>query len=462
MIFLPVCTQPGLKSAPPFWQIEYVCLNVRDKLRRLSSRQGNQLAERSGWEDGHILIGVECKFTMGGAESSELPKNKSPKDTTQEKNKASRRVSNFDTDEDNEANVARKSSKPAEPFAKKQPLEKRKINYEDIIGTDTTTASPAETAGKDNRKPPSHEANVEVHEIPPRGGKNSFVPPPPIENGDIVPLFPSGTSGSVPPVLPKRMSKALERRENERKRKPRATPPQPTPSDKVSEVEYAEGNLFFPAEEEGAAPGSSGEAAAGPPSRVAAAAAAAGPPARRRFSSSSSDSDSDRSTTRSKATEKTLVPSEIEDKAEEDEMDENGPEQQRQESHLTSRIYVKPDPRSSTRHDELKQVIHVNVLRPRSENGYVMHMFEKPGKVTESGTRVNNDPVRSAAQSEGVRKSIVDAPAGSSNTNRHVVNLQLYPGVEFYKTVIRLDKSTEDVSHLRDVFLKDSIVTNTE
>ena len=120
--------------------------------------------------------------------------------------------------------------------------------------------------------------------------------------------------------------------------------------------------------------------------------------------------------------------------------------------HLTSHVYVVPETKSHVK--ELKTQVPEQV--PPEENVFVIHLFEKDKQDEDESKEVGHaeTPNNGNVPDEAV---VTD---DNSSSNRHKVNLQLYPGVEYFKTVIRLDKETEDVSLLKDVFLKDAIITD--
>ena len=120
--------------------------------------------------------------------------------------------------------------------------------------------------------------------------------------------------------------------------------------------------------------------------------------------------------------------------------------------HLTSHVYVVPE----TKSDEKELETQVPEQVPPEENVFVIHLFEKDKQDEDESKEVSH----AETPNNGNVPDEVVVKDDNSSSNRHKVNLQLYPGVEYFKTVIRLDKETEDVSLLKDVFLKDAIITD--
>ncbi len=371
---------------------------------------------------------------MGGVPSSEVEEKTASAGKEAEKqsgniNEAFHSGSNTGVTKKIRNNQTRESRSAAQPIAKKQPIEKKKINYEDIIADDENTNKETK---QNNKAAKSHkeEAIVEVHEPKPAKKERSrFVPPPPIENGDIVPMFPVEETGK---------GKSIDQKKNSGKGRSRST---------RGELEYLEGEVTFSDED----------------SSVMTSSTRLNNRTGRRYSEStdSTFSDAEESTTKSKTTEKTLVPSDSDDDG----------------ARMTSRVYVVPDAQpGESNFTKTIDVRHAEDTPP-ADSVYVYHMFEKSRRGTKPsvGAAKKNDSVYiiketniALKNSNAVRQDVANrksravrqnANDASDDESKHVLNLQLYPGVECYKTVIKIDENTEDVSHLRDVFLKDAILS---
>ena len=377
-------------------------------------------------------------------------------------------------DDSEEANGMKRSSKrQSQPVAKKPPPKKRQINYEQLIA-ESGYSKNIENYKEKERKSMQKKETVGVRDpkVETSDRKESRTekirPAPPIEKGDIIPLFPSKKSSET-----KESHKGVasntqiggDKQEDDQKKNEEVADGEV--NNESGEIEYYEHQLEF--NEEDSERNDSGsdydskseKSRSRSTSRRTSRSSVHSDRNHRRSHSSSSDdstitngSERAHSKARSKTTERTTVPSDSEHEKEEsdhiNEHDKKEYDNDTETDHLTSNVYVVPETKAH------KKETKVDELVPPEENVFVIHLFEKDKQDDDTSKKASctDAPNVGNVPDETVVKD------DNSSLNRHKVNLQLYPGVEYYKTVIRLDKETEDVSLLKDVFLKDAIITD--
>ena len=298
-----------------------------------------------------------------------------------------------------------------------------------------------------------------------------FRPAPPTENGDIIPLFPGKKSSEKKQLHKGAASKTSktkisgDKKEDDEKKEEEVTDGEV--NNESGEIEYYKHQLEFNEEDsekddsESDYDSDSKKSRSRSTSRCTSRTSVHSDRKLRRSYSSSSESStitsgSERAYSKatSKTTEKTTVHSNSDHEKEEDDH-ENVDDKKKENGndavtdHLTSHVYVVPETKSHEKELETKVPEPV----PHEENVFVIHLFEKD--------KQDEDESKEVSYTETPKNgNVPDEEVVNSSSNRHKVNLQLYPGVEYFKTVIRLDKETEDVSLLKDVFLKDAIITD--
>ena len=353
------------------------------------------------------------------------------------------------------------SNRHSQPVAKKPPPNKRRTNYEDLIAESESLSNERyrekrreKLNEEDLIKERNDAEDIKEQKLP---KEEKFKPPPPIENGDIVPLFPGESSTENKGGDKEKEDKEMD---NDKKNKTEDVPAGTVNeiNDESGELEYYEHRLDFNEEDSEDTDYSDANSDTNSERSKSTEHAEVGQRRlKRAYSSSSSSTLSNASErARSKATEKPVVPSDSDREDIHDEDDKNAKSKEKDEAEkdrLTSRIYVVPE--TKPRERQLKEKADFVVEPdPPEDNIFVIHMFEKD-------KQKKNQPMESTdIFLKPKDENTVDVASNNNGENRHIVKLQLYPGVEYYKTVIRMDKNSEDVSHLRDVFLKDAIITD--
>ena len=397
-------------------------------------------------------------------------------------NKKSRNVKYMNAqaadDKDETRGIKRSSKRQSQPVAKKPPPNKRRTNYEELIAEsgylkniDNNAKERKPVLKKETVDEGEPEADTSDRKQP---ETEKFRPAPPTENGDIIPLFPGKKSSEKKQLHKGAASKTSktkisgDKKEDDQKKDEEVTDGEV--NNESGEIEYYEHQLEFNEEDSEKDDSESDYDSDSKKSRSRSTSRRTSRTSvhsdrklRRSYSSSSesstitSGSERAHSKARSKTTEKTTVHSDSDHEKEEDDH-ENVDDKKKENGndaatdHLTSHVYVVPETKSHEKELETKVPEPV----PHEENVFVIHLFEKDKQDEDESKEVSytETPKNGNVPDEEVVKD------DNSSSNRHKVNLQLYPGVEYFKTVIRLDKETEDVSLLKDVFLKDAIITD--